>query len=112
MMMIVAPRPSTLLAALCRQHQMWGMYASIFNQGLGHEEILKAAPWASEGTALWNLTLEDSVYLFFSTEEEMLAVYGQTVGDDGPTETNPYNGPARVYALTCDPEGNTHNENT
>lgn len=112
MMMIVAPRPSTLLAALCRQHKMWGVYASLSDPGTPNEEILKAAPWASEGTALWNLTIEGSTYLFFSTEEEMLAVYNQTVGDDGPTETNPYNGPARVYALTCDPEGNTHNENT
>lgn len=112
-MMIVAPRPSTLLSALCRQHQMWGMYASLCGSNeTHHEEVLRAAPWASEGTALWNLTLEGCVFLFFSTEEEMRVVYLQTVGGDGPTETNPYNGPARVYALTCDPEGNTHNENT
>lgn len=111
-MMVVAPYPSTLLSALCLRHKMWGMYASVSNPGLEHEEILKAAPWASESTSLWNLTVEDGVYLIFSSEKEMRAVYEQTVGDDGPTETNPYNGPARVYALTCDPEGNNLNENT
>lgn len=112
MMLIVAPYPSTFLSALCRQHRMWGMYASVSDPEVVHEELLKAAPWAAERDALWNLTAEGGVYLIFSNEAEMLTVYEQTVGDDGPTKTNSYDGPVRVYALTCDPEGNTLNENT
>lgn len=58
-------------------------------------------------------TLVDGVaFLFFDTEEELKEYYNQVVGDDGPTEANPYDGPCRVYALTCGPDGQLLNENT
>ena len=41
----------------------------------------------------------------FSTTKEMQEFYDKIVGDDGPTKSNPYDGPIRVYALTCGPEG-------
>jgi len=41
-----------------------------------------------------------------------LDAYYRTVGDDGPTKLNDYNGPCRIYALTCDPFGQLLNENT
>jgi hypothetical protein len=50
--------------------------------------------------------------VLFDTEEELLYAYNRTVGDDGPTKLNPYNGPARVYARTCDQDGNLITENT
>ena len=51
-------------------------------------------------------------YLFFNTEAECCAAFEDIVGDDGPTKKNPYDGPMRVYALTCDPHGELMNENT
>jgi hypothetical protein len=42
----------------------------------------------------------------------MLKAFWSVVGDDGPTKTNPYNGPVRVFACTYDPDGITMNENT
>lgn len=51
-------------------------------------------------------------FFIFQTEKEMKEAYEHIVGDDGPTKLNKYNGPARVYALTCDDKGVWHNENT
>ena len=75
------------------------------------DEILKAAPY---------LNLDDHAqiladargYLIFDSEDEMEKYYDMTVGDDGPTDSNDYNGSARVYALTCSAEGELLNENT
>ena len=57
---------------------------------------------------------DGSGYLLFDSEKEMENIYYQTIGDDGPREqyTNKYNGPAKVYMLTCNPDGQTMNENT
>lgn len=76
-----------------------------------HEELIKAAPY---------LNLEDDsqiifdgcAILLFETEEEMQDIFYRTVGDDGPTKLNNYNGKIRVYALTCNPRGLLLNENT
>ena len=50
-------------------------------------------------------------FSIFDTKEEMAAFYDLIVGDDGPTKLNPYNGPIKVYALSCGPNG-LLNENT
>lgn len=75
------------------------------------ENVLKAVPY---------LNLEDHGQLLADGEgiiicdtyEEMQQIYNSTVGDDGPTETNSYDGYVRVYALTCNAEGILENENT
>lgn len=104
---------ATLLGALCKVNKKWGMYASLSDCDQTEAETLKAAPWIAQDPMLWfHLTVEGHVYLFFDTKEEMVAAYTQTVGDDGPNEANTYNGPARVYATTCDPNGNGITQNT
>lgn len=50
-------------------------------------------------------------FSIFETKEDMNAFYDNIVGDDGPTKSNPYDGPIRIYALTCGPSGFL-NENT
>ena len=57
------------------------------------------------------IRMDGEGFSIFDTEEEMEAFYDMIVGDDGPTKSNPYNGPIRVYALTCGPSG-LMNENT
>lgn len=102
-----------VLRALCAARKQPGMLlaASLADGVNPLEEIPKAAPYlsADEAMHLWHY---GTVYLLFQSEEEMHAAYWRTVGDDGPTKTNPYNGPAKVYALTCGADGLLQNENT
>lgn len=72
-------------------------------------EIMACCPYLNEDIAL---------ELFFNgelvitdIESQIKSMYAQTVGDDGPTVTNPYSGPGRVYACTVF-DGVYRNENT
>lgn len=47
--------------------------------------------------------VDGKAYLIFDTEAEMLMIFEMTVGDDGPTSLNDYDGKARVYAKCCWP---------
>lgn len=74
------------------------------------DEILKAAPYLN--IAMNCQIISDGIgFLQFNSTNEMEKYFQLTVGDDGPTKTNPYNGPARVYAITCN-NGQLENENT
>jgi len=100
-----------VLEALCRATRQWGMFINIHvPDAADWEEIWKAAPYLDDHMQI----LADGCGIFlFDTETEMQEYYDQTVGDDGPTETNGYNGPASVYAITCNNAGQTMcNENT
>lgn len=76
-------------------------------------EIVKAAPILQDTykNRSYDLT-EGFAVLWFDSEEEARQAFGSTVGDDGPTRTNPYDGPALVYALLISPEGRMVTENT
>jgi hypothetical protein len=100
----------TILSSLCKVSEKWGMYFS-FSCEASPEEFRKAAPYLAT-QEFQRSFVSDFGYVLFDTEEEMWNLYNQTVGDDGPTKLNSYNGPACVYALTCDPQGNPLTENT
>ena len=85
------------------------LYISYF--GSEYEEITKAAPYLSIEKHAQAILDGEAVIICDSLEEQQ-KLYWQTVGDDGPTKTNPYKGKARVYALTIDKTGQTQNENT
>lgn len=97
------------LQRLCESTGKWGIYIGFADVEDWHE-VLKAAPYLTVDDA--QVLADGSAYILFDTEEEMVAHYGMTVGDDGPTKANPYNGPAKVFALTCNPMGETLYENT
>jgi hypothetical protein len=107
------------LSALCKATGRWGMFVDYsVKPGIGeldalegHEDAAKAAPWVS-GEYLPLLVSGDGLYVLFDSCEEMESVFRQTVGDDGPTEWNPYDGPVSIYALTCGPDGVCRDENT
>ena len=82
------------------------MYISIIDSGDNWDEVIKAAPYLNKDEHT-QLLLNGYGYLVFNSEEEMQEAYNQTVGDEGPTKFNKYNGSVRVYALTS-----TGNENT
>jgi len=101
-----------LFQMACLFQRKWGLLLSFNPDNL--DEVYKAAPYLKpkKGRTTPASVFDGECYFFFDTQTEMMHFYDQTVGDDGPTRLNPYNGPARVYALTCDPEGKLRTENT
>ena len=114
-----------LMVAYCR---VTGKYAMLISMpdlgdvechgGTVFDELSKAAPYlrafedgTEHGSVTGQIIADELGVLIFDTAEEMDQHYDQTIGDDGPTETNKYDGPVGVYALTCGPEG-LRNENT
>ncbi len=114
-----------LMAAYCKAT---GKYAMLIvlpdlgdvecSGGSVFDELAKAAPYLrafedglEHGDVMGQTIADELGVMIFDTAEEMDQHYNQTVGDDGPTELNKYDGPVRVYALTCGPEG-LRNENT
>lgn len=96
-----------LMQEYARITRKFCMYISWF----GHSdpvEIVKAAPYMKTE----ELCVLSRAVLVFDTEKEMYSHYDMTVGDNGPTEYNSYNGSARVYAVTCDNNGKLKTENT
>lgn len=75
------------------------------------EEIIKAAPYLSlreHGQAI----IEGSAVIVCETAQERDLLYYQTVGEDGPTKLNSYNGPCKIFALTISEKGEFLHENT
>lgn len=106
-------RQNSVLSELCILKKKWGIYLSFsFSQAEPYEELLKAAPYLEKFPEGDQLFMDDFLFIFFYDEQSMRNIYLQTVGDDGPTKLNSYDGPARVYALTCNPQGVLLTENT
>lgn len=72
-------------------------------------ELDKAAPWLSDFAPY---SYDGCAIVVCDSVKEMNNLYSQTIGDDGPTHLNNYNGRARVYAMTIDENGLGMNENT
>ena len=74
-------------------------------------EIKKAAPYLNQNE-ITSLFFGGRLILLFDSAKERDTTYWNTVGDDGPTKTNKYNGEIRIHAQTCSPTGQLLNENT
>jgi len=101
-----------ILSALCKATGRCGMLLEPFIPNMKNplEEIIKAAPYLSMDDM--QIIFDEHGIILFDNRAEMDATFELTVGDDGPTDTNPYDGPARVWALTCDESGQLLSENT
>lgn len=110
--MIVLDRHEAF-AELCRATGKWGVWVHFGSlEGVvAIGETLKAAPYLNIEEH-GQLLSDGGGVILCEGEAECRRIFGMTVGDDGPTALNPYNGPFRVYALTCDPSGQLLNENT
>ena len=76
------------------------------------EDLILAAPYLKKYEKTVMALNSSRLVLIFNTEEEMEYRFNQTVGEDGPTILNNYDGIVRVYALTCSNEGELWSENT
>lgn len=102
-----------MLERLCEATGKWGLFISIYEPEGGPFEAQLAAPYLDPDSPEHMQIIVDGCGVFlFDDYNEMERCYWQTVGDDGPTKLNDYNGQTRVYALTCDIYGQTMNENT
>ncbi len=103
-----------VLSAVAKGLGKWCMYVGVPYSIEQEAEVLKAAP------CLRNLDPFDRDRLFedgggilaFDSEAECNEAFESTVGEDGPTKTNPYDGEVKVFATTCDPKGRGMQENT
>lgn len=112
-----------LMKLYCKAEHKW----AVFYSGLRTEEPRSSDPEAwdkyleeqkkaliflePEAEDYHQIMMDGEGFCILDTEEEMRGFYNLIVGDNGPTKSNPYNGPIRVYALTCGPNG-LMNENT
>lgn len=99
-----------ILPTLCKAKKKFGMHIN-FCEDQSWSETRKAAPYL-DLSINHQIFIDGHAWLLFDSEEEMITYYNQTVGDDGPTVSNKYEGKATVYALTCSPTGGLLNENT
>lgn len=80
------------------------------------EGVVKAAPFLNPlkdpGGHMTQAFVDGYAYVICDSDEELHMLFDQVVGEDGPTQSNPYNGKFRVYALTVDSDGVMRNENT
>ena len=97
------------LEELAKSTNKWCLFISFWHDD--PDEIMKAAPYLNISEHI-QILADRSGYILCDSEEEMERLFELTIGDDGPTKTNSYDGPAKVYALTCDPTGQPLNENT
>ena len=105
-----------ILSAACKASGKWGMLISFYVPSIEefddpYDEVMKAAPYLNFENHC-QIIGDGLGYILADTREEIYKLYHQTVGDDGPTDLNPYNGIVKVYALTCSPEGKFLSENT
>jgi len=98
-----------LFKAHCKSQSLWGLFVCPAGEDIS--EVLQSCPlleWPKDAQSLF----DGQHFFFYDTERDMRDAYDFVVGDDGPTELNPYDGPARTYAMTCDPDGQLLTENT
>ena len=114
---------TNIFERLCKAEQKWGLYISIGSLTEDVSNLLQSPSVIHETVQAcpildWNIhehaqiILDGEGWFLFDTQEECEKAFWSTVGDDGPTLSNLYDGPMRVYALTCGPDGQLRNENT
>ena len=101
-----------LMQELCKINKKYGMYFSFdTEEDFTLSELYQAAPYLQYENNEQAMCDGYGV-MFFDSQEGCDEFYNMTVGDDGPTKSNKYDGDCRVYALTCDSNGVLLNSNT
>ena len=98
-----------LMEFYAKTTKKWVLYLSTTEKE-DVREVKKAVPYLSDGDCM--VLMHSCLILSFDNEQEMLECYNKTVGDDGPTITNDYDGWVHVYGLTINNQGDILDENT
>jgi hypothetical protein len=116
-----------LIAQFAKLSNKWIVYLSwggyYLSDRFDYQELLKAAPYLNtdlmqdeqakeeiESAIIWST--DNNAILTCETEEEAFYYFDRTVGDDGPTKFNNYQGRANIYAEIIDNNGNSITVNT
>jgi len=108
----------SLACQKAKKHAMMISFDPRYQEGgfeLFASEVIKAAPYLAnfgDWPQFFEIFMDGEGVLFFDSEKEMLDAFSQTVGDNGPTNINSYDGQCAVYALTFYPDGKLGVENT
>jgi hypothetical protein len=95
----------TVLEAIEDYLKATNSYGVFLSSSEGDEaEVAKAVPLLSE-EGVRKLVMHNELFVPFSSKTEAREFFDSVVGDDGPTKTNNYDGPAKVYALMGGPYG-------
>lgn len=102
-----------VIEAAVRSVGAWCLYLSVSSSADDTDDIACAAPYLDsiDGEAWFRLSTGEPLYVF-GEEADLRRMFEATVGDDGPTATNRYDGPARVYAMLVSPTDGVMTENT
>ena len=90
----------------------WCIVASCTAHDWLHPDAVKAAPWLASLDKGDLVHVDDRLFVAFDSEAECMAAFWSTVGEDGPTKTNPYDGYMRVSAIVISPVSGAVTENT
>jgi hypothetical protein len=113
------------LCELCKVSKKYGIYLGFEEEPFAPEEVKKACPFLNfdyddipsslvntDDYLDYQAYSDGHMFILCNSEEECYSLYDQVVGDDGPTKSNKYDGPCRVYCLTINSNGEMENENT
>lgn len=104
------------LQQLCKGSGKWGLLLNIWIKeecDNPYTEAIKAAPYLADDIDGVGFIVNGGGYLLCDSKEEAYKLFYQTVGDDGPTKYNSYNGSmCKIYACLCDDKGQILTENT
>ena len=115
---VAAISTEELLFEHCRKTRQWAVFLSLPMRdakfvGKYTEEAQRAAPYLSQEQIFEAALCRDGTLIVLCKSERVAyRLFDQTVGDDGPTETNPYNGDFRIYAMVVNRKGEAETENT
>jgi hypothetical protein len=98
-----------LMQRICKAEKLYGIYIS-WIEDESREEVIKAAPYLDMDKN-WDVIANCMGVIFFKTKRQCEKHFSMTKGDNR-NKVNTYNGPARVYALTCNDEGILETSNT
>lgn len=110
-----------ILQQLCKTTNSWGLYLLVNTEhnmpgaslAEKNAETVKAAPYLKiVGEHLFSGYNDESMWILCDSAEECYTLFNQTVGDEGPTATNPYEGPGNVFAMIISNSGRIVAENT
>ena len=111
---------ASMFQLVCKSNRKYGLMITPNFHYATLDDVCKAAPMMDHKTIFKYKGKENQgqamadgyAFFLFDSYDKMMDYFESVVGDSGPTRRNKYKGPAAVYALTCDNEGQLLTENT